>query len=863
MRRTRAFLIRLAGLFRHRQQDLEIAEELEFHLAMQTEENLRRGMAPEEARRRALIQAGGLELAREACRERLGLPWLEVLVQDLRYAARVLRGNPGVTAVVVITLALGIGANTALFSLVDAVLIRSLPYTDTERLVVLSDNNPGRPGRQSLVSYPNYRDWQRQTRAFTEMALCVRNMPVTLAGADGPERVDAGRTSANLFSVLGVRPLLGRAFTAEEEEKEQPVAVISYSLWQRRFAGVPDVVGRTLSADGQIATVVGVMPPEFQFPFSTTQLWMPIPAGIRMARSYAFGMVVGRMRPGATLEQAQAELEWIGRPEGKLIPLQQQITAKPLRIALWLLLGAVTFVLLIGCTNVAHLLLARGPVRQGELAVRIALGAGRGRIVGQLMAENLLLSALASLLGIPLAFGAVRALVALAPVEVPRLETVAIDGRVLFFTLTLSLLCPLVFGLAPAWRTSKCDPHCVLKTGSRGALKPPGWRLRGLLVIGECALAVVLLCGAGLMVRSLMRLNQASLGYEPRNALAFRVVMPANRSLAEEAAFYRASLDRLKTIPGVQRAGAVSFFLLNLSSTEAAIRTGATDKAGRCDSAVEDSVSPDLLVTLGVPLRLGRSFSAEDNEASPPVALASESLARRCWPGEAAVGKQFRFADGRLNGRPVRVVGIVGDMRRTGMEHQAAPRVYLPLAQWPTRGADFILRTQGDPLRLASTVRHEMASLDPAAPVYRLSTLKQRLAGELALQRFETLLLTLFAAVALFLAGIGIYGVMHYSVAQRSHEIGLRVALGASARAAVAPVMRQGLLLASAGLLLGAAGALLLTRLFAALLFDVTATDPVTFALAAVLIGATAGMACLIPAWRAISSDPMRGLRNG
>ncbi len=642
--------------------------------------------------------------------------------------------------------------------------------------------------------------------------------------------------------MLGVAPLLGRAFSDEEEEREQPVVIIGYNLWQRWFAGAPDILGRTLNIDGQAATVIGVMPASFQFPSASIQLWQPIAKRFKTARGNLLGLVVGKLRPDVTLLQAQAD------SGVNVIPLPQQIAGKGLRVALWFLFGGVILVLLIGGANVATLLLARGMVRQRELAVRAALGAGRFRLIGQLMVESMTLCSLSGALGILLAFFALRALVAFAPSGTPRLASVSIDLRVLGFTVAVSFLCGLLFGLLPAWQASRRHPEQALKAGGESqAGRSPGLRAQNALIVGEIALAVLLLCGAGLMLRRFARLHQVPLGFRPEKTLVFRIVAPPS---ANPAGFYKAALDRLRSLPEVTSAGAISNLFLTFSRETTILIDGRSEKV------MDDSASPGFFATLGVELQRGRFFNGEDE------ALVNETLAHRGWPRNDVLGARFQFVEGRLGARWVTVVGVVGDMRRNGADKDPAGDVFLPFSRRPSPAADFVVGTRGDPLALTSAVRRSIASLSASVPVFRVSTLETRLNAATSPRRFQTGLMSLFAGLALFLAAIGIYGVIHYSVAQRTNEIGIRMALGARTATVLSMVIRQGMLLAATGLAIGVAGALLLNRLFSSLpLFGVTPTDPITFTLVVAVISVAAALACSIPAWRATSIDPMRALR--
>ena len=611
------------------------------------------------------------------------------------------------------------------------------------------------------------------------------------------------------------------------------------------------------------------MPRSFQFPTALIQLWRPVNRQARLAIARPFGMLVGRLQPGASLAEAQSEMAAIavrseqpsafGGSNAYLIPMRQQIAAKSVRVALWSLFGAVSFVLLIACANVSNLLLARGMVRQHELAIRAALGASRRRLLGQLMVENAILCSLAGGIGILLAVFALRALVAFAPVGTPRLEDVGIDGRVLSFTLIVSFLCTLLFGLLPALQITRCDPQETLRAGGTNPLRRPPGRTEGnALIIGELALAMVLLCGAGLMLRSLFFVHQAPLGFQPHHVLTFRVVLPRDWDRAQQSAFYSAALGRIKSLPAVEQAGVISNFSLAFSRDVPMVVEGG-NPANCAQSVTVDSASAGLFSTLGVAVQRGRSFTLHDDRDAPLVALINETLSRSCWPHGDAIGKQFRLADGRS----IAVVGTLPDMRRRGMEKDGSSQVFLPFDQRPNAQMDFVVRSTTPASSLGPAIQRELASLDARVPVYRVSTMEERLSTEQVPRRFETGLLSVFAVVALFLAAIGIYGVMHYSVAQRTNEIGIRMATGAHPADVLSMVLRQGCRLASIGLASGVVGSLLLSRLFRSLpLFGVPATDPLTFIAVVVLLGAVATLACAVPAWRAASVDPLTALRH-
>jgi putative ABC transport system permease protein len=804
----------------------------------------------------------------------------EEMFQDLRYGVRMLVKNPGFTLVAVFTLALGIGANTAIFSLVKAVLLRSLPYHDSDRLAMLWTDDPKHDIHEEGTSYPNYLDWRSQTQVFTDLALCSRGWSVILTGGDESERVNGDLVSSNIFQLLGVSAALGRTFTQDDEQQRGRVVILSYGLWQRRFGGAHDAIGKTLEIDGKPSQVVGVMPADFYFPTRDTQLWEPVTSHpywdlIRAQRFIDPLRVVGRLKPHASFDQAQAEMNAIGQRLAKVypitdpgfagfgvnvVPLSVQFTGKNLRLALWILLGAVVFVLLIACTNVANLLLARGAAREREFAIRAALGAGAGRLIRQLLTESAFLALVSGLLGLALAALGVRALIAFAPPDIPRLDEAAIDPGVLGFTAFISLLTGLLFSLAPAWKVARSNPNEALKEGGRGS--SGGLRLRqtrGLLVVVECALAVVLLASAGLMIRSFRQLQSVDLGFKPEGLLLVHVSLPFSlaRTEAQASAFSQQVIDRVEALPGVHAAGTILDFMMRRNPDNTITVEGRPpDSSGQGGELLGEWISRDFFQALAVPLVKGRFFTRQETIGASRVAIINETLARRFFPGEDPIGKRIKIGMDKSDW--VEIVGVVGDLRRQRLEKQAVSEVYFPQISYDV---DLLVRTGSDPLALAGSIRREIRSIDPSAAVYGITTGEHLVEKLRAGRRFETLLLTLFALIALVLAMMGIYGVMRYTAAQRSHEIGIRLALGARAADVLWLVIGQGMKLTLLGLAAGLLAAFMLSRVMSQLLFGVSASDPVTFIIVAFALAVAAFLACYLPARRAAKTDPLAVLR--
>ncbi|MPY90486.1 MAG: FtsX-like permease family protein [Luteitalea sp.] len=895
MRRTEAEVLsqlklRLRALFRKATIEEELDEELSYHLEREIQRHIACGMSPDEARAAVRRGFGNVEALKEESRDARGTRLLEDLGQDVRYVIRTLRKSPGFTTAAVLTLALGIGMTTAIFSIVHGVLLRSLPFNEPDRLVMLHTVIEDQEQGDDLLSRPNFMSLrEEQMRSFHEISP-FEAFGAALVGVGEARRLEGAAVGASFFELLRARPVLGRTFRHEENEPgSERVAVLSHVLWRQHFGGNPGVIGRTILLDGTSHTVIGVMPPGFDFP-SERDLWVPQlyerenywSSAITEGRKNNRGLpVLARLRAGVTLEAARAELRALGRRLEERFPETNagvRFTARPLhenlvgdvRTPLLLLLGAVGLVLFIACANVAGLLLARAAGRREEVAVRAALGARRGRIVRQLVTESLVLGLGGGVLGLMLAFWATDRLVTMWPEELPRLEAIRVDGTVLAFAFGIAIVASVLAGLLPAGRAASDGLAATLQSGGRSGLgSQRGQRFRSALVVGQLALAVVLLAGAGLLLESCVRLTSVDPGFRTERILSFRLNLPEGGYGSNEQVrrFFGQLLERVEAHPDVRSAGVISRLPIGQTGAfRSRFHIEGQTLAGEEEPSIGARViNPEYLQTMGVPVLRGRSMSQRDSAGSPPIVLINEAAAERFFPSVDPIGRRlvgFSWDPIENAADAFTIVGVVADVRSLGLEREPEPEAYFAHAQVPLDGMFVIVRTAADPLGLAGTIRRELRSLDSNLPIPEFRTFEQVVADSVSRPRFFTTLLSLFSAVALVLAAVGIFGLLSFAVAQRTHEIGIRIALGASPRTLVETVVREALVLVVIGLGVGTGGALALTRLLESQLFDVSATDPVTFAGVVLVLGATALLASLVPAWRAATVDPLVALRT-
>ena len=888
MKTLRAAFSRMAGLFDRDQRDAELQAELESHLQMHVDDYVRSGMTLEQARRQARIKLGGVERVTEAYREQRGLPFLETLAQDLRFAARGMRNNIGFTCVALLTLALGIGANTALFSVVNSVLLNPLPYPESERLVMIY--SASKQFQHGSVSYPNYLDWERQSKSFSSMG-AFRDDDWNLTGQGEAERLHGYMVSAGFFPTLEVAPVLGRLLSPEEDRLgSPPVVMIGQGLWRSKFGGSGDVLGKTMILNGVGYTIVGVIPAGFRlYSGDNTEIYIPLGQwGDSTFRDRRVGMgmrVLGRLKPGASLEQARADMAGVtlslaaAYPQSNsgsgagLVRLKDDMV-KDIGPTLLVLLAAVGFVLLIVCTNVANLLLARATARSREFAVRSALGASQRRLVRQLLTESALLGLIGGAFGLLLAAEGIKPLLAAVPHALPRSREVTVDGRVLVFTLGISIAAGILFGMVPAWRVWRANLEETLKEGGRGSAGTRQ-RAQNLFVVIEMAVALVLLIGSGLMIRSLIVLLGVNPGFDSHNVLAFNVTMPSD--LMSDAPRIRSVLrqlhDAVRVTPGVQAASLEGDTLPMDGDSELPFWLEGKPKPAT-DSEMNWALlylsEPDYRLAMGIPLLQGRFLTDADTERSVPVVVVDEFLANKFFPNGDAIGKRLNL--GIFETRP-EIVGIVAHVKHWGLDTDQSSKIqaqiYVSVTQVPDRfmplvkrGIGMVLRSTTEPLSLLPAIRHSISRVHNEHVVYGVRTLDQIISDSLADRRFAMVLLGAFAGLALLLSSIGIFGVISYLVGQRMQEIGMRMALGAQRKDVLRLVLGRGAVLAAIGVAVGALLAFALTRQMRSMIYGVSTEDPVTFVAVSLLLMLVGVAACYLPARRAMRVDPMVALRH-
>ncbi|MDQ6828461.1 MAG: ABC transporter permease [Gemmatimonadota bacterium] len=872
----------------------DVDEELRFHIESRVADLVAHGMTPEQARREAVDRFGNVDditktlhtLSEEREQAMQRSEWMHSMAQDLRYAIRQLLKSPALAIIAIITIALGIGANSAIFSVVNAVLLRPLPYAHSDRLMLLSERYPG--GVDGNVSVGNFTDWRARSRSFEAMS-AEAGETVNLTGNGEPVRLSGARVTASFFRTGYMRPELGRYFLEEEDQPGAPhVVVLSHPLWTTRFATDPAIVGKSVELNGERYTVIGITPKEYSLTPDDEQLWTPAAftaEQINEHDEHALS-VFGLLKPGVTLEAAQRELSAIekdlhdryprtGTPTDAGVASLRTLLIRDYRTQLLVLLGAVGFVLLIACGNVANLLLARASSRQKEIAIRSALGAGRARIVRQLLTESLVLALVGGAAGLVIAHFGIRFLVTMSPPGVPRLGEASLSGGVLGFTVLVTLGCGIVFGLVPAVRAARADLQGTLKEGGKGsAMGASRDRLRSLLVVTEVAVALVLLVGAGLLVRSAVLLQAVKPGFDPSGVLSFRIALPKERYGDPERARqgFDRILEQVTALPGVRSAAITSTAPFGGGGQNGLLVEGRPFDDKNVIMSTLRMTTPRYFETMRVPVLHGRIFNDRDIAGNPKVMMINETLAKAAFPGGDAIGKRIACCEGGPNREPSwkEVIGVVGDVRAWGLGNEIRPEFYLPIPQapaaswnWIDRSMTIVARTAGDPASLTKAAQRAVWSVDPTLPLYQVRTLTEAMERTTASTRFNMLLLTMLGATGLVLAAVGIYGVIGYFVSQRTHEIGIRMALGASATNVQGMVVRQGALLALAGVALGLIASLALMRALATLLFGVTPRDPVTLVGVGALLAAVAIVASYIPARRATKVDPLSALRSG
>ena len=884
MRILRIIRRRVHSLLQRSRSDAELQREIEIHVEQLTNEGMAAGMTKAEARAMASREFGPIAHIQEKCRDTRRVSWMEDLTQDFLYAVRMLGQSPGFTVVAVVTLALGIGANTAIFSIVEAVLLRSLPYPDPDQLVLMFDVPEKQPDALSGISYRDFTECREQNRVFSEMAGNAFH-DLTLTGAGEPFIVNTAGVTPEIFSLLHAKPLAGRTLLPDDGKPgAAPVAVLSESLWRSRFGSDPALIGQSIALDMRAFTVVGILPASFRYPEGAPhqEVWIsvlqdPLFGPLTSKPRVRLLRVLGRLKPGISREKAQAEMDILSAHLAKEYPAQdsgfairvepyRQVVVRNVKPALLILLGAVGLVLLMGCANIANLLLSRATSRGREIAVRSALGASRSRLVRQLLTESGLLGLLGGVAGVLLAVWAVRGLQPWLPFDVVQISTIQVGGPVLVFALALSLAATLAFGLAPAYLATSCNLQANIKEGGERSGQRGGHRTRSLLTIVEMSVAMVLLVGGGLLIRSFTLVTSVSPGFDPKNVTEGEVSLPQFQysSPQQWTAFANELLVRLHAQPGLQDSAVAAPLPMDRQG-EATFEFSIVgdppfppDKSATADYA---TVSPEYFQVMGIPLLRGRLFSERDSPSNANVAIVSETLVRRYFPGKDPIGRQMRFGFPPNSNVPREIVGVVGDVRDVALSKKPGPMMYVPFAQAPLYGGEVVVRSSMSVSSVAAGIREAVHSIDKNLPVTDVEPFTDAIGQSISRERFRTFLLGSFGAIALLLAAIGIFGTVSYSVSQRSQEIGIRVAVGAQRRDILRLILGQGAKLALVGLVIGVVFALMLTRLIASLLYDVSATDPLTFGGVAIILLGVAVTACYIPARRAMRVDPIVVLR--